>query len=113
MLRLRELLPANRVAAIAAFLTSLAASLTSLAGAWGDERVVKAVGGAVGVIGSVLVVLKFLEGAQRHEGYQADPHMDVDAAGQVGNVFHPGDDPFAAPVEDEVVEDPPEGELEA
>lgn len=101
MLKLREILPPNRVAAIAAFLTALAAALTSLAGQWGDERLVKAAGGAVGVIGAVLVTLKFLDGSQKWESYIADPHKDVATDGTPGNSFAPTDDPFAAPTEDE------------
>lgn len=64
MEKLRDLFPANRVAALVGFLTSLGIALTTLSGSWGDEKVTKSVGTAVGVIGAVVVVLKFLGGSQ-------------------------------------------------
>lgn len=56
-------LPANRVAAIAAFLTSLAAGIGSLENAFPTSK--ETIGAVVAVIGAVVVALHFMLGSQK------------------------------------------------
>lgn len=70
--RLRIMFPANRVAAIFGFLTSLALALTALQssfvpGSPPAEAIAKAAGFIGGLAGAVAVVLKFMQGSQNFD----------------------------------------------
>jgi preprotein translocase subunit SecY len=73
----RATFPANRVAAISAFVVSLAAALPALAQSFdGVPKVQEAILGVAGVLGAVVTVLKFLTGAQQWEALTANDPVD-------------------------------------
>lgn len=64
-----KVLPANRVAAIAGFLTGIGAAIAGIENAlpskWQDSAIA-----AVGVIGSITTVLHFMSGSQKFDALQ-------------------------------------------
>jgi preprotein translocase subunit SecY len=68
----RATFPANRIAAISAFLVSVTVALPAVAESFsGVPKVQEAVLGSVGILGAVITVLKFLSGAQKWEAIEA------------------------------------------
>jgi hypothetical protein len=65
-----NLFPANRIAAIAAFLTGIIAALTGITSAL-PTAAANVVISAVGVLGSIVTCLHFMSGAQKSEALQA------------------------------------------
>ena len=111
--------PLNRVVAfLAPFVALLAGSIAAwlvdhFPGLGVDQAalsgdIAQAITFLVGAAAVQLSANKWLDGWQKWQHDVADPHSLAQEDGTVGNAWHPLDDPFAPPVEDEdeVDEDP-------
>ncbi len=66
-----NILPANRVAAIAAFLTGLGAAISGIENALPTGKWQNAAVAAVGFIGSIVTCLHFMSGSQKYDALVA------------------------------------------